>query len=376
MYKKTYVLILLLIFATAAATGCQLTERNGEIYYGTAEMEQYNISSETSGTISDIKVTEGSAIKAGDIIAQINAKESSIKAAQAETGVQSAANELNRVVEGARQEEIDAQKAVNKQLEALVNQASSGLKQAETAVKQAEINADSAEQTYRLRRNDYDNIKNLFERGSVSGQELDNAEYTMSIAKNSWDISKAAIEAAKTQLDSAKAQKEAAKQQLEAGRQKLLQMQNGAADTAIKAAELNAAQAESSYELSKLNLEKTEIKSAVDGIIDTINYGKGEFILQGSPVATVIDPSSVWVKIYVPEKVLSQIKLNQEVVLSSDFIEGKIKGRISKISSEAEYSPMNVVTKGDREKLVYEVKITLSEGFEKVKAGMLLEVRL
>lgn len=374
MYKKTYVLILLLIFVTAA--GCQITERQGEIYYGTAEMEQYNISSEISGTISDIKVTEGSAIKAGNIIAQINAKESSIKAIQAETGIQSAANELNRVVEGARQEEIDAQKAVTKQLEAQVKQASSGLKQAEAAVKQAEINADSAEQTYSLRKKDYDDIKHLFEQGSVSGQELDNAEYAMNMAKNSRDISKAAVEAAKQQLDSAKAQQEAAKQQLEAGRQKLLQMQNGAADAAIKAAELSVTQAESSYELSKLNLEKTEIKSAVDGIIDTINYGKGEFILQGSPVATVIDPSSVWVKIYVPEKVLSQIKLNQEVVLSSDFIEGEIKGRISKISSEAEYSPMNVVTKGDREKLVYEVKITLSEGFEKVKAGMLLEVRL
>jgi HlyD family secretion protein len=363
MRKKLFSIVLVLILTVIIATGCQnKLSKDEQIYYGTAEMQQYNISSEISGTISDIKVNEGSAIKAGDIIAVINEKESSLRTEQAETGVQSASNSLEQVVQGTRKEEIDAQRAVVRQLEAQVKQASTGLKQ-------ADINANTAEETYNFNKRTFDDTKALYDNNTVSKRDIDNAQYALNVAKNNWETAKAAVETANIQLTAAKAQ-------LEAGNQRLLLMINGASATTKKAAELGIAQAESNYELSKLMYEKTNIKSAIDGIVDTINFNKGEYVMPGSPIATMINPKEVWVKIYVPEKILPSIKLNQEVTLSSDYIDGKIKGKISNISTEAEYTPMNIVTKDDREKLVYEVKISLVEGFEHVRAGMLLDVHL
>jgi HlyD family secretion protein len=85
----------------------------------------------------------------------------------------------------------------------------------------------------------------------------------------------------------------------------------------------------------------------------------------------------MWVKVYVPESILPSIRLNKEVTLKSDFLKDKtIKGKIIYISPEAEFTPMNIVTKKDRMKLVYEVKIKILDNLESVKPGMLMDVNL
>ncbi len=150
----------------------------------------------------------------------------------------------------------------------------------------------------------------------------------------------------------------------------------GAAEASQDAAELGVKQAQKSYELSKLAMEKSEIKAAVDGVVDTLNYSAGEYVTPGSPVVTLVNPADLWVKIYVPEKALASITQNQEVRLRSDFVKDEIKGFVANISSKAEYTPMNIVTKDEREKLVYAVKIQITDKGDQIKPGMLLDVDL
>ncbi|MDF2892776.1 MAG: transporter [Clostridia bacterium] len=389
MVKRiTLLMALLLLFI---AIGCQaLGKQDNGTFYGTVEMEQIDISAETAGVVKEIMVSEGEQINKNTILAVLNTPEGTIRTEQAELGVQAASNERQSVYEGAREEEIAAQKATVKQMEAQTRGASSTVKQVQEAInqgtaalKQAEINTSTAKETFTFKKKNYDDALTLFSSGSISKQDLDTAEYNMNIAKNAYENSIKAIEGAKAQLSSSKmqlevqkAQAESLKQQLEAAEQKLSMVINGALETSKNAAELGVKQAETNYELSKLALEKRDIKSEIEGVIHTINYSVGEYVLQGSHIATVTNPKNLWVKIYVPEKLLPQLKLQQEVEMKSDFVEGEIKGVITNISPEAEYTPMNIVTKDDRERLVYAIKVKIIDNAEKLKAGMLLDVKL
>lgn len=389
MYKKMALAALTSLILIVG--GCQVFQGNQEaVFYGTAEMEQIDISAEAAGVIKEISAAEGMSINKDTVIAVIYSPESEIRSQQAELSRQSASNELEKINIGTREEEIAAQKAVVGQLAAQKDAAANAYNQGQNAIdqgmsllKQAENNAASAEETYRFKKKAYQDSLALFQGGSLSKQELDTAEFNMNIAKKAYENAVAAIETAKSQLASSrtqlnilKAQMQGAAQQLEAANQKLLMLKNGAVETTKTAAELGLKQAETNYELTKLVLEKTEVKSTIPGVINSINYSVGEYVLAGSPLATLSNPNNVWVKIYVPEQLLPQIKLNQEVTLRSDFVKKVFKGKISHISSTAEYTPMNIITKEDRERLVYAVKVQIADNNDEIKAGMLLDVQL
>lgn len=365
-------LTVLLVFGLA---GCQGRESNS-VFYGTAEMEQINISAETAGVVKEIKAAEGDTIQTGTVIALVDSPESTIKTEQAELSVKNASNELQKVNEGARAEEIAAQRAAVKQLAAQLDSATVALKQGEALLQQAELSAATALETYNYKNKLYNDALTLYKDGSTSKQEVDTAELNVKTARNAYEAAKAAIASAKAQLEMQKAQREGYRQQLEAANQRLAILVNGATATTKTTAELGVKQAETNYDLSKLAADRTEIKSQTAGITDSINFKVGEYITPGAAMATISNPDNIWVKIYVPEKLLPQLKLKQEVTVHSDFLTENVKGIITNIASQAEYTPMNTVTKHDRERLVYAVKVQVQDTTHKIKSGMLLDVIL
>lgn len=382
MKKTRLILIVCIVMSlTMLLSSCSaissFTGRNADdyIYYGTAEADQLDISAEVSGKIKEIKVEEGQAVRAGDIIAVVDSPENLLKTQQSEISVENAKNELGKVQEGSRGEEIRAQQALVSQSEAQVRQTDSMVKQTDALVKQADTNMKNAKTTYDYKKKIYDDTKALFDKGATTRQELDNVKYALDNAQYALNNSTNAYNSSMAQLSSAKAQLDSAKAQAQAAREKLNLLVNGATERTKSTAELGVAQAEKSYELTKLQLDKTNIIAAVDGLIESVNFKVGEYITPGSAVATMVNTKNMWVKIYVPEKTLPTLKLGKTVSLKSDFVKGSIiKGKITYISQEAEFTPLNIVTKKDRVKLVFAVKVELTENQDKVKPGMLLDV--
>jgi HlyD family secretion protein len=82
-------------------------------------------------------------------------------------------------------------------------------------------------------------------------------------------------------------------------------------------------------------------------------------------------------QIYVPERVLPNLKLGKPVSIRCDYLKEKeIKGQIIYISSEAEFTPINIVTKEDRMKMVFAVKVKILDNLDSIKPGMLLDVNV
>lgn len=332
-------------------------------FSGTVEADELNATSEIAGKIKDVKVEEGSRVKAGDIIAELDSSENTIRLKEAEISLQNAENELGKVTDGNRAEDINAQEEVVKQGEALVNQGQSELETAQN-------NLNNAQANYDYRKKLYDNEAALNKNGYESDQNLDTTKNNLDNAETALNNAKSAFNSANSEMDNYKAQ-------LAAATDKLNLLVNGATDKDKTTAQYGVEQAQAEYDLSKLTLDKDNIKAASDGVVETVNFKNGEYVSPGSPIVTLLDNKSMYIKVYVPEKILPYIKLNKEVSMKSDFMKDKvIKGEVSYISPEAEFTPMNIVTKEDRTKLVYEVKIKVLDNLDVVKPGMLLDVEL
>jgi HlyD family secretion protein len=123
-------------------------------------------------------------------------------------------------------------------------------------------------------------------------------------------------------------------------------------------------------------LTKYRIKSPISGTVLETYLETGELVTPGKPILKMADLSNLELKVYVSGAQLSQVKLGNEVKV---FIDSGVKemrnltGKISWISSEAEFTPKIIQTKEERVKLMYAVKVVVANNGA-LKIGMPGEV--
>jgi len=111
-------------------------------------------------------------------------------------------------------------------------------------------------------------------------------------------------------------------------------------------------------------------------ILDTYKE-VGEWVSPGAKLLTLSDLSEVWAYIYVPQTMLAKISTGMKVKAYLPELNMKeFEGTITKINSEAEFTPKNVQTREERTRLVYGVKITFQNSEEILKPGMSIEAKL
>ena len=132
-------------------------------------------------------------------------------------------------------------------------------------------------------------------------------------------------------------------------------------------------------QVAQLNdqLEKTRIVSPISGIVLNRFAQAGELATMGTPLFKIADTGEMFLRAYVTNDQLAQIKLNDEVTVSVDDGAGNMKsyiGTISWISNKSEFTPKTIQTKNERANLVYALKIAVqNDGF--LKIGMYGEVK-
>ncbi len=115
----------------------------------------------------------------------------------------------------------------------------------------------------------------------------------------------------------------------------------------------------------------TTLLSPVAGLVMAKNIEPGEQVAAGTPVVTVGELDSVWVRAYINETDLGRVKVGQKARVTTDTWPGKVyDGIVTFISTEAEFTPKNVQTEKERVKLVYRVKITIPNPNMELKPGM------
>lgn len=136
------------------------------------------------------------------------------------------------------------------------------------------------------------------------------------------------------------------------------------------------------YDLKKSNYDRAalykswcEIKSPIDGKILYRYYEAGEFVPAGRKVFTVADLSKIDAWVYVEHNKLASLRTGMKVIGYLPEADKTFEGVISTINDEAEFTPKNVQTRKERERLVYGVKTRfVNDENLTLKPGMTLEV--
>jgi HlyD family secretion protein len=124
-------------------------------------------------------------------------------------------------------------------------------------------------------------------------------------------------------------------------------------------------------------LEKTQITSPISGTVLNRYAERGELATMGTPLFKIADTGTLFLRAYVTNDQMAQIKLNDEVTVRVDDGEGHMKtykGSICWISDKSEFTPKTIQTKNERANLVYALKIAVpNDGY--LKIGMYGEVK-
>lgn len=142
----------------------------------------------------------------------------------------------------------------------------------------------------------------------------------------------------------------------------------------ITAARARLKQAEAAVKLAKVQLGYTVVTAPRDGSVVSITTNTGQNAGPGKTLLTMIDPTDLFVRVFVPETQIGQVKNGQTATLVTDSSTTTYQGTVSFIASQSEFTPNNVQTKEQRVKLVYEVRVRVSDSSGTLKAGMPVDV--
>jgi HlyD family secretion protein len=153
-------------------------------------------------------------------------------------------------------------------------------------------------------------------------------------------------------------------------------LQEGASDEQVAAATRRVEQAEAFLNALLAQRAELTVRAPSDGIVLAIAVQVGEVAAPGASLVSLAEPVQARMRVYVPENRLGDVAVGQDVLIELDAFPGRaLAGRVAYVSSQAEYTPRNVVTEEERSNTVYAVDVMLpnEEGF--LKAGMSGDVR-
>ncbi len=124
----------------------------------------------------------------------------------------------------------------------------------------------------------------------------------------------------------------------------------------IRAAEADAKAAREVLAQNDWRLAQRAIAAPATGLVHDTYYNPGDFVPAGSPVVSILPPSNVKARFYVPEPELARLKAGTRVTLACDGCVAPIAATIDFVSDKAEFTPPVLYSKDSRAKLVFLVE--------------------
>ena len=182
-----------------------------------------------------------------------------------------------------------------------------------------------------LMRKDMERSKGLYENDSISLEQLQRDETAVETAK-------ATLAAAQAQLSNAEA--------------------------AIEAAIANT-------ELIKTQIDDSVLRAPIGGRVLYRLAEPGEVMPGGGKVLTVLDPTDIYMTLFLPTKDAARVGIGAEAhVLLDGIPDMVIPAHVSYVAPRAQFTPKEVETRTEREKLMFRLKVQLNTDFLKAHEAL------
>lgn len=130
---------------------------------------------------------------------------------------------------------------------------------------------------------------------------------------------------------------------------------------------------------SDVRLSWCSIRAPLGGTVLSRYHEPGELVSPGTKLLTLANIKDIWATIYVPQPEVARLKPGQKLTGTLPELGMRaFQGTILKVNDEAEFTPKNVQTRAERERLVFGVKVSFlgANEEETLKPGMTIEVEL
>jgi HlyD family secretion protein len=327
---------MLFIFASCAAlAGCR-NEAASNIarVSGHVEATEVQVSAEIGGRIVELRVQEGDRVKRGDVIAQLDTRDTDLQLQRTRAERQGADAQLRLLQAGSRVEDI-------RQAQAQVEAA-----ETEAAASRAELTAADA---------DLERFEALLRANAGSQKQRDDA---------------------KARADVARERLRGTEERIRAARESLARLRSGARPQEIDAARARVAAIDAQIAALQENLRDAQVVAPVGGIVTSKLADEGELVAIRTPVVVITDLDHAWANLFVPEPLIPRVKIGQSATVYTDAGGPGIAGKVTFVSPKAEFTPRNVQTADERSKLVYRIKVTVDNSQGVLKQGMPVDAEL
>ncbi|WP_279247040.1 HlyD family secretion protein [Candidatus Litorirhabdus singularis] len=346
-------LLLPLLVLALAAIGYWLWERSTHVYTDDARIstDLVVISSKVSGRVEALVVKEGSSLQKGDLVAQLDARETALKVEELKAQLQ--ATEAS-IAQG------------NAEIAMVGRQTGGALQAAESRLTAARANLASNASDLELQTAEWERAQSLRERGILSQQGWEQARSAFQVAQQGQNSAGAQVASAEAGLVEARA----ARERLAVLEQNQLRLRFDRDRT--------------QHQLSgqMVAVDERRITSPIEGIVDKTFVNAGEYVMPGQRLALVHNPEQVWVKANVKETQVRHLQLGQRVKISVDaWPDESFEGELVRIGNAAtsQFSLLpSTNPSGNFTKVTQRlpIKVAVQQRERMLKPGMMVEIAI
>ena len=380
--KKRIILILILLTLAGvglyAFRGVHRAPDNRLMVSGNIELTEVNIAFKTAGRLMERNVDEGDDVKKGQVIARLDRDQLLAQRAREEAGLKSVESQLAQAISSLDWEkanmaaDLEARRADVASSNARLAELNNGARPQEKL--QAKAAVDSAQSEYDRAKRDWDRGQQLYKDDDISTAQYDQYRNRFESAgaalKNAQESQALVLAGPRVeQIEAARGQAEHSRAALKMAEANELEIKRRQEQIATERAETERSRA--NIALIDSQLADTIAIAPCDGVTLVKAADVGEVLAPGTTVVTVGDIDHPWLRGYVNETDLAKVKLGSKARVTTDSYPGKVyNGRVTFISSEAEFTPKQIQTQQERVKLVYRIKIELENPQHELKSNM------
>ena len=381
--KKKRIAIIIVLAAVGAGIyayshGFGRTPDNRLLVSGNVELTEVNIAFKTPGRLIERAVDEGDTVKKGQIVARLDRDQlmaqrerqaADLAAQQAQLAQDTTAVEWQRATMAG---DIEQKKAALSTSGSRLLELKNGSRPQE--IQEARAGVEAAQAELDRAKRDWDRAQTLYKNDDISTAQYD--QY-----RSRWESADAALRQAQQRsalvqlgprsevVEAASGQVRQAEGALKMSEANSLELKRREQALTTRRAQIESAKA--SLALIDTQLAETVASSPCDGVVLVKSADPGEVLGVGTTVLTVGDIDHPWLRGYINETMLGKVKVGSKARITTDSYPGKVyNGRVSFISSEAEFTPKQIQTQEERVKLVYRIKIDVENPNHELKSNM------
>ncbi len=388
MQRKLVIIPLVLAAAAAAAVyafrGAGRTPDDRILVSGNIELTEVDIAFKTAGRLVELNVAEGDRVTRGQVIARLDREQltaqreretASLAGAEAQSAQARTALEWQKETMAGDIQQRRADLAAN---EARLTELRNGARPQEKQEARAAVEAAQAE--FDRAQKDWDRAQTLLKNDDISRQQYD--QYRSRRDTADANLRQAKEREALVLAGARSEQIEAQAKQVERASAALRTTEANSLETRRRQEEITARQADigrskAAIALIDSQLADTVATSPVFGVVLLKSAELGEVVAPGVSVVRIGDIEHPWVRAYVNGTDLGKVRIGSHARVTTDSFPGKsFDGRVSFVSSQAEFTPKQIQTKQERVKLVYRIKIDVENPRGELKSNMPVDAEI